>query len=278
MLIKLKNFKNFEEISTCLYKDNPCKYSLLLIVATETSLRRIVRMFALYVAHKMDTGKFNFVNHVDLMKIPVQDNLPGDASFLFNYRKHNKSHVFSLTIVAAFLFLGTELLFSVRTCFMPKKIILLLMSGFIFVGCTKIPKELLGQGMKIDYSVINNKEVYTINFNGVMRNENRNIVMKNIKGEINIIDPDSKRKLVTMPFFLEAILPMSLSNISLKTDLTEEEISPLLGYFNVDRNELANRGTTDGQSLSGDQVIIENIAFDKQDIIKLLKEKQKHGS
>ncbi|MCL2025869.1 MAG: hypothetical protein FWG92_03585 [Leptospirales bacterium] len=161
---------------------------------------------------------------------------------------------------------------------MPKKIILLLMSGFIFVGCTKIPKELLGQGMKIDYSVINNKEVYTINFNGVMRNENRNIVMKNIKGEINIIDPDSKRKLVTMPFFLEAILPMSLSNISLKTDLTEEEISPLLGYFNVDRNELANRGTTDGQSLSGDQVIIENIAFDKQDIIKLLKEKQKHGS
>jgi len=147
------------------------------------------------------------------------------------------------------------------------------MVGLLFVGCVKTPKELLGHGMKIDYSVINNKEVYTINFSGAMRNENRNIVMKNIKGEINIIDPDSKKKLISMPFSLDAILPMSLGNVNLKIDRTEEEISPLLDYLNIDRNELANKGTTDGQSLNGDQIAIENMTFDKQDIIELLREK-----
>ena len=161
---------------------------------------------------------------------------------------------------------------------MPKKFILFLMFWFIFAGCTKVPKELFGQGVKIDYSLINNKEVYTVNFNGVMRNENRDIVMKNIKGKINIIDPDSKKKLASLPFSLDVILPMSLGNINLRIDQTEEDIASLLNYFNVDRNELAGKGSTDGRSLNSDEVVIENITFDKQNIIKLLKERQNHDS
>ncbi|MCL1910858.1 MAG: hypothetical protein FWG13_01475 [Leptospirales bacterium] len=151
---------------------------------------------------------------------------------------------------------------------------LMLIFGIAFAGgCVKIPDELRGQGMKIDYSVIDNKEVYTINFSGAMRNENGDIVMKNIKGEICIVDSDSKKKLVSMPFSLDIILPRDSGNIDLKIDRTEEEISPLLDYFNIDRNELASKGTTEGRSLNGDQVVIENITFDKQDIIKLLQEK-----
>lgn len=156
---------------------------------------------------------------------------------------------------------------------MLNKCIFLLLFGLLFAGCVKIPKEMLGLGMKIDYSVINRKEIYTVNFSGAIRNENRNIVIKNIKGQISIVDPDSKKKLLSMPFSLDAVLPMSLGNISLKIDQTEEEISPLLDYFNIDRNELAGKGTTDGQPISGDQIVIENMTFDKQDIIELLREK-----
>jgi len=156
---------------------------------------------------------------------------------------------------------------------MLRKYIPFLISGIIFAGCVKIPKELLGQGMKINYSVINNEEVYTINLSGAIRNENRDIAMKNIRAAITIVNPDSKKKLVSIPFSLDIILPMSLGNIDLKIDQTEKEISPLLDYFNIDRNELAGKGATEGQSLSGDQVVIENMTFEKQDIRKLLQEK-----
>lgn len=194
------------------------------------------------------------------------------------HNKFKEFHEFPLTIAAAFTSLGIKLsyMLSTRNRFMPNRCIfsLALMLGIAFTGgCTKVPKELLGQGMKIDYSVINSKEVYTINFSGAIRNENRNTVMKNVKGKICIVDSDSKKKLVSMPFSLDVILPMSLGNIDLKVNLTEEEISPLLNYLNIDRNELASKGATDGQPLNGDQIVIENITFDKQDIIELLQEK-----
>jgi hypothetical protein len=145
--------------------------------------------------------------------------------------------------------------------------------GIALTGCVKTPKEALGLGMKIDYSVLGGKEIYTVNISGALRNENRSVALKNVNGRLNVLDPDSKKILLSMPFSLEVILPMSIGNLDLEIDKTEEEISPLLDYFGIDRNELAGKGATDGQPLNSSQAVIENITFDKQDIIELLREK-----
>jgi hypothetical protein len=148
-----------------------------------------------------------------------------------------------------------------------------IITAAMLLGCMKIPKEVFSPGIKIDYSIAGNKEVYTINFSGVIRNENVNTAMKNVNGSIGILDPDSKVILISIPFSFDVILPMSFGTLDLKTDKNETETAALLHYFNIDHDELVKNGSTDGQFLSEEQVIIEKIVFEKQDIIDLLQEK-----
>jgi len=144
--------------------------------------------------------------------------------------------------------------------------------GFLFVGCFKSPKTVSSPGMKVDYTIVDNKEVYTINFSGVLRNENNDKAMKNVEGSIGILD-SSKGLLVSIPFSIDVIMPLSAATLYLKVEKTDDEMSPLLDYFQIDREELIKTGTNDGQPLDENSIVLEKLTFEKKDIINLLKEK-----
>jgi len=144
--------------------------------------------------------------------------------------------------------------------------------GFLFVGCFKSPKTVSSPGMKVDYTIVDNKEVYTINFSGVLRNENNDKAMKNVEGSIGILD-SSKGLLISIPFSIDVIMPLSAATLYLKVEKTDDEMSPLLDYFQIDREELIKTGTNDGQPLDENSIVLEKLTFEKKDIINLLKEK-----
>ena len=144
--------------------------------------------------------------------------------------------------------------------------------GFLFVGCFKSPKTVSSPGMKVDYTIVDNKEVYTINFSGVLRNENSDKAMKNVEGSIGILD-SSKGLLISIPFSIDVIMPLSVATLYLKVEKTDDEMSPLLDYFQIDREELVKTGTNDGQPLDENSIVLEKLTFEKKDIINLLKEK-----
>lgn len=150
--------------------------------------------------------------------------------------------------------------------------VVLLLPCLLFFGCFKSPDSISPHGMKIEYNIVDNKEVYTVNFSGVIRNENSGKAMKDVTGSISILN-SSKQTLLVIPFSIDVIMPLSAATLYVQVEKDEAEISPLLDYFQIDRKELMRTGSTDGQSLNEENVILNKINFEKKDIIDLLKEK-----
>ena len=152
-------------------------------------------------------------------------------------------------------------------------VIIAIVSGLLCFSCMKAPDAVYSSSLKIDYAIVNNAEVYTINFSGAIRNESDHIAMKNVSGTVVIVDSETKKPVISLPFRLDIILPMTSGVLDLKLEKNDKEISSLLDYLKVDREALVKEGSTSGDFLQENQTRLQELSFEKENIIKLLQGK-----
>jgi hypothetical protein len=145
--------------------------------------------------------------------------------------------------------------------------------AFSCVSCVKAPDTIHSSSIRIDYGIVNNSEVYTVSFTGALRNESDDTALRNVSGNVKVIDPETGRTVISLPFRLDVILPLSSGELNLRVEKNDRDIVPLLDYLKVEKDLLVTEGTTSGDYLQEKQVRVTDLAFEKVNIIKLLREK-----
>src|SRR4030042_57578 len=109
-----------------------------------------------------------------------------------------------------------------------RSIIVALASGVILVGCAKIPDRLVSPMIKIEPAVVENKEAYKIMVSTGIQNENSDVALVNVKGNINFYDHRSDgTALLSVPFDFLIVLPFDTGIIEIEKFYSENEIMPL---------------------------------------------------
>lgn len=140
-------------------------------------------------------------------------------------------------------------------------------------GCAKTPETVHSVGVKIDYKLDGSNETFLVHISGAVRNENTGDAFINATGSVGVKDPDIDKVLISIPFKFDVILPMASGILDIQKEISSKEASFLLDFLKIDRQSLVARGTSEGQFLSEEQVVLEDFEFQKKDIVKLLKEK-----
>lgn len=139
-------------------------------------------------------------------------------------------------------------------------------------GCAKVPEAVQTPGVKVDFTIMDNREVYIVSFSGGIPNDNGEIALTDVSGTIEILASDGD-KIDAYDFSIPKILPFDIGIIDLRFNRTEQEIEPLLALLNITREELVEGVKSGGTILDEENVRLTNFTCTKKDIIELLKEK-----
>ncbi|PKL38007.1 MAG: hypothetical protein CVV44_12625 [Spirochaetae bacterium HGW-Spirochaetae-1] len=143
-----------------------------------------------------------------------------------------------------------------------------------FTGCTVKPENVASPSVKIDFAIQDNKEVYTVHFSGGIRNENNSVAFLNMKGTIRLIDPETKKAVDSFPFEVPVILPFDTGILDLQVVRTDAEIGPLLDLLKINREQLVSEGSSSGNFIEENDLVLTDLGYEKKNIITLLQEKK----
>jgi len=158
--------------------------------------------------------------------------------------------------------------------YMKYRIVFLLISTLLlFAGCVKAPESVTRAMMKIDLSIVENKEVYSITFAGLLENVNNDTAFLDVKGTVELFDPAVGKTVESFDFTLPEVLPFGEGEILVKKIRTEKEITPLLELFEVEKEKLVSGESGPGMNIDQKNIRFKNLEYRKENIITLLKEK-----
>ncbi len=146
----------------------------------------------------------------------------------------------------------------------------------VMAGCAKVPDEVLSPSLRVESTVTEGREVYTLNLSGGIQNENKDIVLSDVAGTIVLFDPDQKGgQSFRLPFEIPAILPFDTGIIDIRKEYSEKEIMELVDVLDIEREEFyANRGI-ENLYVNERNIRIDDLEYDKENIIRVLKRKIK---
>ena len=155
------------------------------------------------------------------------------------------------------------------------RVILILLCAFlIMAGCTKIPEKLMSATVRIEQTIKDNKELYSLKLNGGIQNENSDIALMNVRGTIVFYNSGSgNATIMALPFTLPAVLPFETGVVEITKTYSENEIMPLVTLLGSDKEKLiTDKGLE--RTLSDDKKVrLEISGYKKEKILDLIERK-----
>ncbi len=151
-----------------------------------------------------------------------------------------------------------------------RTVYLFLSTVLLFAGCVKAPESVTRAMMKIDLSIVENKEVYSITFAGLLENVNNDTAFLDIKGTVELFDPVSDKTVESFDFTIPEILPFGEGEIVVKKTRTDKEITPLLELFEVEKEKLVSGESVPVMNIDQKKIRFKNLKYRKENIITLL--------
>jgi hypothetical protein len=141
------------------------------------------------------------------------------------------------------------------------------------IGCARLPEKLVSPTLKIETTIVDNKEAYRLTLNTGLQNENNGTALLNVKGIVFFRDSASKSpRVMTLPFEVPVILPFDTGLVDIEKTFSGNEIMPLLNLLGSDREKMQAEKTLERSFMDDGTVGFEITAYDKKDIIKLLED------
>ncbi len=157
-----------------------------------------------------------------------------------------------------------------------KRYILIALVLTVITGCAKVPDEVLSPSIRVESTVTEDREVYTLNFSGGIPNENKDVVLSNVKGDVVLFDPAQKNgRSVRLSFEIPVILPFDTGIIDIHRDFSEKEILSLVDILNIDREEFFENRGIDNLYIDEKNIVLDDLDYRKENIITVLKRKVK---
>lgn len=150
-------------------------------------------------------------------------------------------------------------------------LIALIVIALSLAGCTKVPDRLITPTLAIEAQ---GSAVYTLSLSAGLQNENSDIALLDVKGNVVFYDPDrSGATVLAVPFELPVILPFDTGIIEVQKTYSEKEIIPLVTLLGSDREKLMHEKSMERTFIEKNKIGIELSGYQKRKILDLLKDK-----
>ncbi len=145
--------------------------------------------------------------------------------------------------------------------------------AIILLSCARVPDAIDSPSLKVDYSIENNSEVFTVFFSGGLRNENSDIVFSEVTGSADFYVKGNSQPVERISFYLKEIMPFETGIIEAEEARTKESITGFLGLMELDRSQIVSDGTSGGFFPEPGSVTLSNLKFKKIPINKYIRGK-----
>ena len=146
--------------------------------------------------------------------------------------------------------------------------IIIFLSLLLLISCAKKPDAPLHPAVIITAD----QDIFQVNFNCGVANENESTAFTNLKGYIHIKD-NAGSTLLEIPFDVPVLLPFATVNINETIELPEDVITPFLNLLNIDKEKLKSGGNAEKKYIDEKNIEFKNLNFEKNDIVELLRGK-----